>query len=461
MVCRFSFAAGPFCKLCSSVIHESPLWPPERRSFVSDVNNSEKQYVFCIFNLGCEARSRLRIGNPWRGRCKSRFGCAWHPHQDRQLVRHVLFLAPKACGVSQLAPRPQHIEHGRMGRLSSNLYIKMAAGMGSFDDEFGILEDDRCIDTGCFQARYLLAAATKKPHRSDSGRLVCLQDNSSRDLVSSEVCQLVLNEPFVSRQQILVAGRRTLSIAWIQTTASRRSTTKRSIFPAVPAAFFLAGQYVHSLPVPAPAMPQRKSPVQRGFGCRSEGLRSASVRSCRFRRSPPTQGTASAITHLRGALHGAPALPAREPLNKMCSKPSESQQDSFRSCRKNDEFDADAVPCQPRFLLRSLSPLTVRTSLAIHPRTFSVRSVALSQRDRRHRVRPGKKSSSVRRHLVRWTLSASRWNAADNYPLQKHLLQLAQHPDRLRLKRFGSSTKEMDSFKSGCLGVVQASRRKD
>ena len=31
------------------------------------------------------------------------------------------FLALKVCGASQLAPRPQHIEHGRKGRLSSHL----------------------------------------------------------------------------------------------------------------------------------------------------------------------------------------------------------------------------------------------------------------------------------------------------------------------------------------------------
>ena len=35
-------------------------------------------------------------------------------------------------------------------------FFKEAAGAESSSDEFGILEDDRCIDTGAFQELYLL-----------------------------------------------------------------------------------------------------------------------------------------------------------------------------------------------------------------------------------------------------------------------------------------------------------------
>ena len=56
----------------------------------------------------------------------------------------------------------------------------------------------------------------------------------------------------------------------------------------------------------------------------------------------------------RGAPHDAPVLPALEPVNKFCWQPAERQQDNGRSEWRNDEFDADAVPFQPRFLLQEL-----------------------------------------------------------------------------------------------------------
>ena len=47
-----------------------------------------------------------------------------------------------------------HPQAGQGGSLPRS--SKVAAGAESSDDEFGILEDERCVDTGAFQKRYLL-----------------------------------------------------------------------------------------------------------------------------------------------------------------------------------------------------------------------------------------------------------------------------------------------------------------
>ena len=64
-------------------------------------------------------------------------------------------------------------------------FFKVATGMESSGSEFGVLEDDRCIDTGVFQQRYLVhefvsacslppgAAPPDQPYYPDSGRVVC------------------------------------------------------------------------------------------------------------------------------------------------------------------------------------------------------------------------------------------------------------------------------------------------
>ena len=57
------------------------------------------------------------------------------------------------------------------------------------------------------------------------------------------------------------------------------------------------------------------------------------------------------------------SMPAPEPVSEFCWQPLESQQLNQPE-RRSDEFDADVVSFQPRFLLRSSSLLTVRTSLA-------------------------------------------------------------------------------------------------
>ena len=104
----------------------------------------------------------------------------------------------------------------------------MAAGMESSDDEFGILQDERCTDTGRFQERYLLhelvqqpsaAAATRQPRHLASSRLERFEDRGpvrsgslascqdfesgcASDLMSLLLSQLLPGEPFVSRQQV-------------------------------------------------------------------------------------------------------------------------------------------------------------------------------------------------------------------------------------------------------------------
>ena len=50
-------------------------------------------------------------------------------------------------------------------------FFKVATGRESSGDEFGTLEDDRCIDTGVFQHRYFLhelvfACSQPPPHQT-------------------------------------------------------------------------------------------------------------------------------------------------------------------------------------------------------------------------------------------------------------------------------------------------------
>ena len=71
-------------------------------------------------------------------------------------------------------------------------FLKEAAGPESSGDESGILEDDRCIDTGVFQKGCLLhelsirlqptpaAAATNQLHYPDSSRLVPKDSRGAR-----------------------------------------------------------------------------------------------------------------------------------------------------------------------------------------------------------------------------------------------------------------------------------------
>ena len=96
-------------------------------------------------------------------------------------------------------------------------FLKVATGPESSGDEFGILEDDRCIDTGVYQQRYLSHELVYHP---DSSRLVRRPDSSSvragsplgrqhhgngdtRDLVRTAVRELPSNKLFLAKQQAI------------------------------------------------------------------------------------------------------------------------------------------------------------------------------------------------------------------------------------------------------------------
>ena len=59
-------------------------------------------------------------------------------------------------------------------------FVKVATGSESSGDEFGVLEDDRCVDTGVFQQRYLVhklvfACSPPPPPRSQISLSVLAQ----------------------------------------------------------------------------------------------------------------------------------------------------------------------------------------------------------------------------------------------------------------------------------------------
>ena len=119
---------------------------------------------------------------------------------------------------------------------------------------------------------------------------------------------------------------------------------------------------------------------------------------------------------LRDAPPGArdPACTERTPTDL-----SESQQDSFQTDRRNNEYAGEAVPFQPRFLATRtyLCPLSTPASCDILPTRILATT---GQRD------AGKQSSSVGRLPVRRTLRALRRRVATNCPLQKHSPQPTQ-----------------------------------
>ena len=96
---------------------------------------------------------------------------------------------------------------------------------------------------------------------------------------------------------------------------------------AVPTAISSAGDYLRSLPIPALAMPPRKSLVQSGIDSHEEGLQAASVRFCRSKRLPLVRGAGSAIRPAQESTTSARrSIPARE-------APSELQPDLSTSQR--------------------------------------------------------------------------------------------------------------------------------
>ena len=106
----------------------------------------------------------------------------------------------------------------------------------------------------------------------------------------------------------------------------------------------------------------------------------ASARSYQFERSPPTPDAATTTGQWSASRRVDPSRHRSQPTN-FYWQPSENHQD-HQPERRNDEFDADAVPFLPQFLFQEL--------IFAHP-IEEISSTnptgSLSQRNHRHRVR--------------------------------------------------------------------------
>ena len=228
------------------------------------------------------------------------------------------------------------------------------------------------------------AAATTQIRSPGSSRLVCCNSSSvrhdspagCRDFESGRARDLMSS--VVSHKSEV--ARRTIAVARKQTAASWISASKRSIF--------LGYRSQTSAVVAGPFQPRflfagssslltARSCFDRVFMEICFGGLAFSKRDCRLRvcdSADPGGCHLFEVRRLRsdklwGSLLGAsgPCQHGR-PLNTFCWTSAESQQDSVRSDRRNDEFDADALSFQP-------SPLAAGTDLrslslpapSIHP----------------------------------------------------------------------------------------------
>ena len=106
-----------------------------------------------------------------------------HPQRLRQR-RQIHHATHGAQGRVQFQLASASSQHGRSLHDIAQFFKEATEGESS-GDEFGILEDDRCIDTGVFQRRHLVhelvfacspppaAAPLDQPYHPDSFRLVC------------------------------------------------------------------------------------------------------------------------------------------------------------------------------------------------------------------------------------------------------------------------------------------------
>ena len=183
--------------------------------------------------------------------------------------------------------------------------------MESSNDEFGVLEDDRRIDTGRFQERYLLhefsvcwqqspaSAATTQQRHPNSSRLVRLENSGqvrsgslaccrefecgcACGLTSLLVSQVVPGKPFVSRQQVSLAI--TLTRVEIETEWKRMRSWRADSFSKR-----------------APTMPPWKSLVQGGLS-----LRAIAGTECAILPIPEFSTTEGAASEISAAQEGAP-----------------------------------------------------------------------------------------------------------------------------------------------------------
>ena len=135
-----------------------PTLFPQLVLFASFVHLSqlvEEQHVFCHFNLWRELHGRGRVGKQWQ--------C------DKGLIQAARVLLTVTTGLSRrsviwlsgsmvaaffatssMKERVNVAASCAAGTEERTVrFTKMAVGMESSDDEFGILEDERCIGTAC------------------------------------------------------------------------------------------------------------------------------------------------------------------------------------------------------------------------------------------------------------------------------------------------------------------------
>ena len=123
--------------------------------------------MFCHFNLWCELRSRGWVGKQWQsGRGRSDPGCSCPAHSVNWFASQVRLLALRTSGSRLLSPSCSTWDMKEWVNMAvscaagagerTDRFTKTTVGMESSDDEFGILEDERCIDTGAFKNRNFL-----------------------------------------------------------------------------------------------------------------------------------------------------------------------------------------------------------------------------------------------------------------------------------------------------------------
>ena len=140
-------------------VRKSFFWSPLHSSFFSGLNNSGEQHVFCYFN-GSVMASPFVGGQGTGGRTDTRTNVLLFWLSGLQVAacvspsRNTSSMAEWADSTSRsmtwIERRPAR-------------FFKEAASAKSSGDEFGILADDRCIDTGVFQERNL-------PHETPPAR---------------------------------------------------------------------------------------------------------------------------------------------------------------------------------------------------------------------------------------------------------------------------------------------------
>ena len=154
------------------------------------------------------------------------------------------------------------------------------------------------------------------PGSRDYGRCAC-------GLVRSVVARFCSGKPFVSRQQILFvrtllcesdAMEKEKELHWVRYLSPRclragdflgcraQSTTSPTQTPSHSNRVFFCGRLSSLTAHTCPSRASEEISCAERVGFLREGLRAASVRSCRFKKSPPAQGAMSANMPAQGSV---------------------------------------------------------------------------------------------------------------------------------------------------------------